>query len=91
MVILANNRLFYWIDVDAYIPSNDSVEATYDKVMDINAKGAYLITPSNTCLEVTSPTLYVTALYDKADPTLTIEPRPKFLSLPLVAATTLGS
>ncbi|KAF7877098.1 uncharacterized protein EAF02_008318 [Botrytis sinoallii] len=32
------------IDVDAYIPFNDSVEATYDKVMDTNAKGAYLVT-----------------------------------------------
>lgn len=43
-MIFANNRRFYRIDVDAYIPFNDSFEASYDKVMDINAKGAYPVT-----------------------------------------------
>ncbi|KAF7923136.1 uncharacterized protein EAE98_007841 [Botrytis deweyae] len=42
--VKAFGRVDYCIDVDAYIPFNDSVEATYDKVMDINAKGAYLVT-----------------------------------------------
>ncbi|PQE11470.1 oxidoreductase short-chain dehydrogenase reductase family protein [Rutstroemia sp. NJR-2017a BBW] len=31
------------IDVDEYVPYNDSSETTYDKVMDVNARGTYLV------------------------------------------------
>ncbi|KAM3082865.1 hypothetical protein ACMFMF_002515 [Clarireedia jacksonii] len=41
--VKAFGRVDYCIDVDAYIPFNDSAEGTYDKAMDINAKGSYLI------------------------------------------------
>lgn len=56
----------------------------------LNLPEAFVI-PSKACVEATYLTLYGTAPKESADPTLTIDPRPKFLSRPLVMGIDQGS